>query len=401
VRTSKVGQTFISSIAQIEHRPRFFHHHNKMSYTVSGILNSSQISSAGVAQGLATLDETANVPVVQLGNVGSTTAVSDNTTNIAAINASKGVASGIATLDTTANVPVVQLGNVGSTTAVSDNTTNIAAINASKGAASGIATLDSTSNVPAAQLGNVASLSVITTLQSDETTNASNITTLQTDVSTLQTDVSTLQTDVSTLQTDESTNAANITTLQTDVSTLQTDVSTLQTDETTNASAISAINAKIGADSGIATLTSGGVLTPSQIPPYVGYNVTPAVTITGTASDSVIGAYSIPAVDANFVIKVYIQSQGSTDGDFAAWQVFVLFTQASGTPTALVTSGTSSPVAASSTYATDIGGSFSVSVTTGTPSTLNFLASQSVSGGIANWMVYYQVYECPIPPVPQ
>jgi len=102
----------------------------------------------------------------------------------------------------------------------------------------GIATLDSTGNVPADQLANISSVAAFTTLQSD-------VSTLQTDESTNASNISTLQSDVSTLQTDESTNASNITTLQSDVSTLQSDVSTLQTDETTNAGNISTLQSDV------------------------------------------------------------------------------------------------------------------------------------------------------------
>ena len=77
----------------------------------------------GTANGIATLDSNARVPLAQLKNVTDT----------------KGQANGIATLDSNASVPLAQLKNVTYT----------------KGQANGIATLDSNARVPLTQLLNV------------------------------------------------------------------------------------------------------------------------------------------------------------------------------------------------------------------------------------------------------
>ena len=77
----------------------------------------------GTANGIATLDSKARVPLPQLQNVTDT----------------KGQANGIATLDSNARVPLSQLRNVTDT----------------KGQANGIATLDSNARVPLSQLQNI------------------------------------------------------------------------------------------------------------------------------------------------------------------------------------------------------------------------------------------------------
>lgn len=87
--TDTLGVTY----AQVDHY-NVLHKGTNTHAQLDGFVNSKD-----QPNGLASLDGSSYVPVAQLGNVGSTTAVSTNTSDIATLNGQIGTAGGIASLD--------------------------------------------------------------------------------------------------------------------------------------------------------------------------------------------------------------------------------------------------------------------------------------------------------------